>query len=100
MEKWNFSSPNKWLLGLGNQKGDYSFVYNVDLEGDAGISVGGEDLCDRVDVGSSPEVNSEIQFISGDHDVLGCSLHRVIQTRVDNVLLTGTSHTPSKVVVG
>ena len=72
----------------------------VDLERETGISVGGEDLGNGVDVGSSSEVKTEVHVVSSDHNVLGCPLHRVIQTRVHNILLTSTRHSAVEVVVG
>ena len=46
-----------------------------------------EDLCDRVDVGCCSQINAKIVLLSCLHDCLGCPLHGVVKTRVDNVLL-------------
>lgn len=38
------------------------------LEGQAGITVGGEDLLDRVDVGGGSQVQAQVETSSGLHD--------------------------------
>merc|ERR1719210_712048 len=62
------------------------------IVGEASSFVSGEDLCDRVNVGCCSQINAKIVLLSCLHDCLGCSLHGVVKTRVDNVLLRCSSH--------
>lgn len=62
------------------------------LEGKASISVGLEDLFDRVDVRSRTQIETEVVLHGGLHDGTGRTLHGVVQTGVDDVLLRGTGN--------
>ena len=59
-----------------------------------------EDLGDRVDIGSSPQVNTQVHLLSCLHDALGSPLHGVVQPGVHNVLLRSTGHAGTELIAG
>ena len=62
------------------------------VKGESGVSVGLEDLEDGVDVGGRAKVEPEVVRDGRVHDGPGRSLHGVVKTGVDNVLLGSTRH--------
>lgn len=60
-------------------------------EGKSGGSVGVVDLLDGVGVGSGTDVKTEVVLVSGADDSLSRTLHSVLESRVDDILLGGSS---------
>lgn len=56
-------------------------------EGQAGLTVGLENLFNRVDVRGTAEVDAQVVLHGSAHDGLGRSLHGIVQAGVDDVLL-------------
>lgn len=71
---------------------DAGISSHVSVERQSGISVGGEDLTDGINVGRGPNVQPEIHHDGSVHHIPGCPLHRVVQARVHNVLFRGSRH--------
>ena len=70
------------------------------VESETGISVSGENLGNRVDIGGSSEVEAKVHLDGSAHDALGGSLHGVVQAGVDNVLLAGSRHSCIELLTG